>query len=697
MTASDEQPQEIEATAEETPAQRPRRKWRKRLLVTLAVLVTVLGIAAASVGVYVSSVPVPEALNLPESTVVYYADGKTEMARLGTQNRTIVDMAQLPVYVGWAVMSAEDRSFETNPGIDVGGALRAAVGGGSSDGASTITMQYARMAADLADGSGSARTAAMAWKLDDQYSKQEILGFYVNGVYFGRAAYGIDAAAYAYFNKPAKELTLPEAMVLAGVIKSPGNSAFDPAVHPQEAQERWRYIRDGLITMGKISAADADKLTYPTTFVKWSPNKPAAGSGLDKPTGLVVQHALSELRQTAEFKDKPKGYVENGGFRIVTTIDKAAEDAAIALADETATTSPLHGQPKNLQAALVAVQPGTGRVLAYFGGHNGAGTDYAGWYYDADDTPTGYGAHRPGATFHAYDLAAALKEGISLKSYWDSRSPKTFPKSGRGANNPVRNSSSAGCNACTLLQATTASLTTPFFGLTEQIGPDKVIDMARAAGVNDMWASVKDGDKVKLQRVDLRTAQGASVAKQFGTEVGIGQYPVTVLDQANGMATFGASGVRAEAHFVAKVLKADKVVYAEKLPTGTEPIINENAANDLAYALSRAEVGKLPDGQRTAAITGTWHLDGSQVENAHAWTIGYSKNLAVAVWTGNKAKEQALRLADGQRVYGATLAGPIYRDFMVQVTKALALKPQPFGSPVFMGDPKAGNTPSPGR
>ncbi|MFC7481862.1 transglycosylase domain-containing protein [Luedemannella flava] len=586
-------------------------------------------------------------------------------------------------------MSAEDRTFETNPGIDMKGIVRAAYNnftGGTKQGASTITQQYARAAADLTDVTYSRKLqeAVMAWKMDDDYTKAQIMDMYLNTVYFGRNAYGIEAAAFAYFNKSAKSLTLAEAIVLAGVIKSPGDGAFDPSVNLQAAKDRFDYIRKGLYEkpLAKFPQADMDALSFPTKFVKWSTKTATVNNKLGEPTGLVVQHALSELRQSGDpdFKDRPKGYIENAGFKIITTVDKRANDIAIDIADEKDPDSYLYKQPSNLQAALVSVQPGTGRVLAYFGGHNGAGSDYAGWYYDEDGTPTGYGAHPPGSSFKAYALAAALKEGISVKSYWASPKSMEFPKSGRTKSNPVRNSSSAKCQpVCNLIDSTVASLNVPFFGLTEQLGADKVIDMARAAGIQDMWASIDD----KSVRQDLRKKTGADVTPYpFQTEVGIGQYPVTVVDHANGMATFAADGIRAQVHFVKSVTDGGKPIYSEQLPTGKDkPILNQNAINDLDYTLSKVEAGRLSDGTDSASKTGTWQYGKSTVENAHAWTVGYTKQLATAIWVGNKSKEKPLRLKSGQLIYGSTLGGPMYREFQSRVAKALDLKRESSVSP----------------
>jgi membrane peptidoglycan carboxypeptidase len=259
----------------------------------------------------------------------------------------------------------------------------------------------------------------------------------------------------------------------------------------------------------------------------------------------------------------------------------------------------------------------------------------------------------------------------------------------------VSESGHAACQpTCTLAQSTVASLNVPLYGLTQQLGAGKVIDMARAAGIEDMWGSTLDG---KQERVDLRTTSGDDAArKYFGNEVGIGQYAVTVVDQANGMATFAADGVRARAHFVRSVRKDGKEVYAEKLPTtDAQRILNPNAIADLDHTLKQVPAGHLADGQDSASKTGTWQYASNLADSAHAWTVGYTNNLAVAVWTGNRAVERPLRLANGRPINGDTIAAPIYRDFVVKTTRAMGLKPAPFNPPAFIGDEGAGNTPPP--
>ena len=685
---------------------------RHRGLIVLAVLVLLAGLGLTSGTYYFDSVPTPTDLTLPESTTVYFADGRTPMAKLGTENRTIVPYKEMNDSAKQAIVAAEDRTFWTNKGIDFAGVLRAAwanLTGGQRQGASTITQQYARLAADLkgVTYSRKLREAVIAWKLDKKYSKEEILGFYLNTVPFGRGAYGIEAAAQTYFGKTVRrdapagnQLTRAEAMVLCAMVKQPeanpddpeGLPGYDPRRSPKARQnsiDRWNYIRDGMVKLGYLSAAEAANLAYPDNVKPIE--RTARQSGLDRSTGLVVNHVLSELREAGPFKGKPADYIRDGGFKIVTTIDKRVQDAAEAAADIRRDSAPqaVRGQPKDWQAALVAVEPGTGRVLGYYGGDKGAGADYAGWYSDENGRPRGFGQHPPGSSFKVYDLAAAVRDKISVKQQFDSPDTKEFPASGRTKGSPagpIRNAEHAPCQPdCALWQATVASLNVTYFELTEQLGTAKVIDMAIRAGVDSMWANEKGNPKPV--RIELRGHTGAEVARHFSTEVGIGQYGITVQDHANGMATFAAGGKRAEAHFVRSVTKRDKSAYKEQL-VQTDVGLDQEALNQLDWTLSRVTAAKLTNGWDSAGKTGTWQAGQSITENLHTWMVGYTGALAAAVWLGTD-DGKPLKTKDGSTdVFGATGAAPIWRQFMEQATAALKLDPDKyrFATPKFPQD-----------
>jgi membrane peptidoglycan carboxypeptidase len=710
--------------ASKNPLQRMSR--RDAILASIAAFIVLAGCGIGVGTYYVDSVPTPDELALPEATTVYYADGKTVMAKLGSENRTLLAFNDMNDSVKEAIVAAEDQTYWKNAGIDFRGVVRAAwnnLTGGQTQGASTITQQYARVAADLkgVTYSRKLREAVIAWKLAHKYSKEQILEFYLNTVPFGRGTYGIEAAAQAYLGKTAnnkapadRQVTMSEAMVLVAMVKQPepdpddpeGRPGYDPTRGPialENSKQRWEYIRANLVTTKALTQAQADQLVYPTD-VKES-NSSSLVSGLDKPTGLAVQHALSELRQADAFRGKGKRYIEDGGFQIVTTIDQRAQQAAENAADIRRSTAPdaLQGQPKNWQAALVAVEPGTGRVLAYYGGNEGSGADYAGWYVDSDGDATGFGYHPPGSSFKVYDLAEALRQDISLNSTWPAPAVKEFPESGRtngSPNGPVRNASTAACQpVCTLTEAAIASLNVPFFALTEKIGPANVIDMARKSGVDYMWANDKG---TKPDRVDLRAQTGEQVMPRFSTEVGIGQYGITVLDHANGMATMAAGGKRAPVHFVRSVTKGDAKIYGESI-VQSDIGIGQEKINELDDTLSKIPAAKLDNGWDAAGKTGTWQAGKSITQNAHTWMVGYTRALAAAVWVGT-TDGSGLKTKDGSySVFGANYPGPIWRQFMQDATKAMNLdkskmhfaKPTTTAPPTSAAPTSAPPTPSP--
>ncbi|MET8908855.1 transglycosylase domain-containing protein [Micromonospora sp. NPDC004551] len=706
-----------DASATPTPG---RKRRRHRLLVFLAVFALLAGSGLLAGGYYFDSVPTPTDLKLPESTTVYYADGRTPMAKLGAENRTIVPYDQMNDSAKQAIVAAEDRTFWTNKGVDFKGVLRAAwanVTGGQRQGASTLTQQYARVAADLrgVTYSRKLREAVVAWKLDDTYSKEEILGFYLNTVPFGRGAYGIEAAAQTFFGKtvrrdapPKQQLTQAEAMVLCAMVKQPeadpadpeGSPGYDPrrnALAKQNSIDRWNYIRDGMVKLGYLTSEQAANLAYPDSVRPI--DRDAGRSDLDRPTGLVVNHVLSELRDTEEFRGKSDEVIRDGGYKIVTTIDKRVQDAAEAAADIRRDTAPkaVRDQPKNWQAALVAVEPGTGRVLGYYGGGSGSGADYAGWYRDENGQARGFGQHPPGSSFKVYDLAAAVENGISVKQRFDSPDTKEFPESGRtkgSAAGPIRNAEHAACQPnCALWEATVASLNVTYFELTEKLGTAKVIDMAKRAGVESMWETVKGNPQP--QRVDLRNEPADEVARRFSTEVGIGQYGISVQDHANGMATFAAGGKRAEAHFVRSVTKGDEKIYGEQLKT-TDLGLDQEAINQLDWTLRRVKAAKLDNDWDSAGKTGTWQAGQSTTQNVHTWMVGWTGALASAVWLGT-TDGKPLKTTDGSyEVYGSTGPGPIWRQFMADATAALKLDPGKyrFQDPAFPDDPPETSAPA---
>ncbi|MFE9203970.1 transglycosylase domain-containing protein [Micromonospora sp. NPDC007230] len=700
------------------PGARARAKKRRRinlLIASFAVFIMLAGIGVVGFTYYSQNVILPQDTPPPLATTILYSNG-SQMARVGAENRTFVNIKDVPEYVQNAVAAAEDRNFYRHSGVDYKGIARAAwnnLTGGDKQGASTITQQYARNAFDNLNQDTYARKvkeAILASKLNDQYSKPEIMQHYLNVIYFGRGAYGIQAAAQTYFGKDVSKLSVAEAAVLAALIKQPEPSAthkgYDPAINPQAALERWNYVVQGMITEKWLDAPGKKPhpTEYPTKTLQPMPKNTSGLTNVGKtPNGNIVNYVKSELRDLKLCTDdeavatpgKPlcSQALQKGGYRITTTIDPKMQAAALEAAQRKSKGSALDGQPSNLMAAVVAIDPTTGEVRAYYGGDDGTGTDYAGKNIDNGVIS---GGHSPGSSFKIYTLAAALKEGISIKSRWKGSAftPEgvKFKVSNAGADKVKCGDS------CTLEESTLKSLNVPFYYITEQIGPDKVLDMAKQAGVTTMWQT----DTNPATPHDLTKKDPKDLAPSpFFHVIGYGQYPITVLDHANGVATFANQGVYHKAHFIKKVEKQDQT---GKWRPQTGPSkkgqqrIPKDIVADVTSVLEQypGKVNRrLADGRKAAEKTGTWELGDGSTKNGDAWMIGYTPQLATAVWVGNVKDRKAIKTKGGANISGAGMPGAIFQRFMNDALKGKPKEDFPPAAHVGKDDTGNGEAPPP--
>jgi membrane peptidoglycan carboxypeptidase len=596
--------------------------------------------------VYASTdVPDPNSVVNAQTTVVYYSDGTTVMAKLGDENRTNVTLDQISKPARNAILAAENRSFYSDPGISFTGILRAAwnnVTGGSTQGGSTITQQYVKNAFLTQEQSFSRKFQELflAIKLDNNYSKDEILQNYLNTIYFGRGAYGIEAAAETYFGVPAAQLTPQQGAVLAVLIRNP--SYYDPESHPEDAQDRWGKVLDAMVAEGWLSSTDRQASAYPAVAPK-----AASGLGMPKgPEGLIVTQAIQELES--------KGYTEQqiraGGLRITTTVDPGMQSAAVAAVNDV-----MGGEPENLRQALVAVDPRTGAVKAYYGGPSGTGNDYA------------QAQRQPGSSMKPYVLATALEQGISVDARRDGSSPQTFPD--RTA--PVRNAGNASCPACTLKEAITKSLNTTFYGLAYEVGPDNVRDVAlKATGLPETWqGGLLDG------KPTLASPESGAT----GSSIGIGEYEVRTIDQAVGFATFANGGIHHAPFFVAKVASNTGAVLLQNNGDAGTQAVPSDVANDVTFALEGVadySHRSLAGGRPVASKTGTQGKQGSTVDDTDAYMVGYTPSISAAVWMGSDGQD-AIVTAQGKPIYGSGLPGAIWQEFMDTVLKGTPKEPLP--------------------
>jgi membrane peptidoglycan carboxypeptidase len=625
---------------------RAKRIWRRVGLnfVWLLSFVATIMVAAVVLFYTLSNVPRPEDLPVPQVALVQYSDGST-LTRIGTTNRIPVPLSKVPEPVRWAVLAAEDRNFYSEPGVSIKGTLRAALNdlhGGDTQGGSGITQQYVKNAYLNSSRTltRKLRELAIAVKLSRQYSKDQILEWYLNTVYFGRGTYGIEAASEAYFGVGASLLNVAQGALLAGLLRAP--SYYDPGQNPGPSRDRWQYVIDGLVSTGHLSAEQLPTIKFPKT-------KPDRSQPVSDPNGLIGNAVTNELEQLGI----DEATINTKGLRIRTTIDRNAQADAINAIRTTFTG--LTRQQRNMKNALVAENPQTGAILAYYGGPNGV--NYSGHqdYFDY----AGQGWRPPGSSFKPYTLATTLTQNIkgkkpayAINSVVDGSQTRVID--GTTISNDPSDAPYSG--HVTLAFAMKVSLNTAFDGLANDIGPGNVAATAWAAGI-------------PKKRGAQTTLQGSNGKTGFG--IGIGDYPVRPIDQAVGFGTFASGGVEHPGYLVQQVTDANgKVLYKRNDPKDTaKRALDPRVANDVTLTLEPVAgfsgVG-LANGRQSASKTGTEGiLSGPNAgHNSDAWMVGYTPQVSTAVWVGSGDSTHAIYNDSGGNEYGRDLPGKAWKLFM---------------------------------
>nr|WP_239029352.1 transglycosylase domain-containing protein [Pseudonocardia acidicola] len=591
--------------------QRMRRRRRIKWAVIGSIATVVLGpLLAFALGYMFFSIPTPDDAYNNQVAIVSYSDG-SQLTRLVPEqgNRIKVPLETVPVPVRHAVLSAEDRSFYSNPGFDLTGILRAALSQlrGGVGGGSTITQQYVKktLVGDEATLWRKYKEMIVAFKLSQEHTKDQILGDYLNAIYFGRGAYGIQSASQAYFGKSVDTLTPSEGALLAGLIQSP--SRWDPAINPDKALQRWTFVMDGMVSQGWLSPADRATATFPQTL----PRKITSNGAPTDNRGHLVNAVKAELEELG-ISDQELG---QDGLRITTTISPEQQQEAVDAAHET-----LDGQPPNLRTALVAIDPASGGIRAYYGGDDGIGLDYAQVH------------KQPGSTFKPFVVLAALQQDppIGLGEKFSGSPVAGLKNADDGAD----------CAVCDLKQAMTISNNVVFNTLAQKVGPQKVADAARSAGITS-----------PLDTPDSRIA--------------LGNKEVTPIELASAYATIAAGGVWHQPHIVSKVVTADDRVLYEAPTSDGERRFPEQVARNVTEAMlnvARADGLALPGNRQVAAKTGTVQSR-FEGQNNDAWMAGFTPSIASAVWIGTDMNSP-IRTARGTPIAGQGLPGEVWQAFM---------------------------------
>ncbi|MFM6847787.1 MAG: transglycosylase domain-containing protein [Terrabacter sp.] len=632
-----------------------RTGWKKWALGTLkwgsivAGVLLVLGTIGVVIAYNQTAIPQPNDLANKQVSIVYYSDGKTELDRIAVQdgNRESVKLNRVPKYVQDAHIAAEDRTFYQNNGISVGGILRAvktSVTGEAQVGGSTITQQYVKNYFLTQDRtlSRKAKEILIAVKIDGQLSKQEILEKYLNTIYYGRGAYGIQSAAKAYFGKDVGKLTVSEGAVLAAVINAP--SLYDPANGERAAanlEKRYAYVLNGMVEEGWLSAADRAQRTELPKILPYKGAKSSSG-----PNGYITAQVKRELLTTG-LTDRE---IDNGGLRIVTTIDKKAQTAAIAAMKD--------NLPKRVTGGLVAIKPGDGAVVAMYGG-----ADYA---KDQLNTST-QAIMQGGSNFKPFGVLAAVREGISTKTKFDGDTPQTI------AGTKINNFEDRSYGKVDMRRMIGRSINTAFVNLNEQVTPAKTKQAAIDAGIPENTPGL-----------------GTDLTNILGTA------SPHVIDMASAYSTIASQGVRTKPYLLKKVTSAtgdftftakpeakrafDKDVTADVTDAMTYTVKPGGTATKIGRTLDRPVAGKT----------------GTSEENRSKWFSGFIPQLAVSVGMYKPSPDgkssQTLTPQESSLYDGSTIPANIWLDFMKVVTENMEV--QDFPQRAGVGDDKV-PTPTP--
>jgi penicillin-binding protein 1A len=644
---------------------RSTRKTRLKRLRFLAILIAVLllGLVSFVFGMFVSV-----ASDLPSLTKFsQYKDEQSSVLDdefghpigvLSQQNRVIVTPGQIPRLVKDAVISIEDKRFWTNSGVDLRGIARAFVDDiahkGAVQGASTIEEQFIKNALQAQSHRTifeKMREAALAYQLSRKWSKEKIITAYLNTIYFGNGAYGIEAAAQTYFGHevnhlgcgtPGQKLCVEqlqpwEAALLAGIIQSPTD--YDPVTHPIAAKERREVVLQQMLEQGYISKAIYDesvKQALPSAAEIQAPQEQAI-------EGVDVGYFTSWVQQQViERYGAPRAF--DGGLKITTTLNLELQRAG-----EQAVNNYL-SDPEGPSASLVAIENSTGEVRAMVGGR------------DYDESPFNLatqGERQPGSSFKAFDLAAALEKGISPDSVWPSKEKTFYVPTPHGVEKfVVHNDEGAYTGENTLTGALAYSDNSIFAEVGLKVGTKKIALLAHRMGIT----------------TPLSTNPAMTIG---GLTVG-----VTPLDMAHSYETIAHGGERVTGTLVegdAPVGIQEVRAGSQPLPDGSRRDVNrvrtkrvlpaEVAATETSMLETVLEYGTgkaAAIGQFAAGKTGTTS------NYSDAWFVGWDSKYTVAVWVGFPTKLVSMATDfEGGPVVGGTYPALIWHDFM---TSALQIE-----------------------
>ena len=597
----------------------------------LSVVLVVLALGAP--GCAWTTAALPAGSPAAESSQIFAADGTLVTTLHGGENRDVVPLARIPRRLQDAVVAIEDERFWSHAGVDLRAVARAAFEnvdeGGVVEGGSTITQQYVKneLLGPQRNVRRKVQEASIAYHLEQRYSKERILELYLNTIYFGNGAYGVEAAAHEYFGVPVDQVNLPQAALLAGLINSPSTS--DPYDHPDRATTRRRLVLEKMVELGTATEADAALATPLGLRTKPTDERYPAPYFLER----VKRFVLDDQRFGATPKDR-RDLLFAGGLRIETTLDLARQAQA-----EEAVANVLSDPAKDPEGAVVAIEPDTGYVRALVGGRHFFDGGAQGKFDLAAQ-----GSRPAGSAFKPFVLATALEEHIPLNKMYDAPRQITLALPRTRQVWTVDNYEGSGGGRSSLIDATVQSINTVYAQLILDVGPEDAVGLATRMGIR-------------------------SKLNPYPSAV-LGTNDVTPLDMASAYATFANRGASVPPAFVTKIIGRDgEILYQHKHTerAALDPDVADIAVSVMRQVVERGTGVGAKIGRPAAGKTGTGQ------EWRDAWFVGFTPQLVTSVWVGFPDRQVSMVPPTTRtRVTGGSWPAQIWQLFM---GKALADQP----------------------
>ncbi|HEX2239689.1 MAG TPA: transglycosylase domain-containing protein [Actinomycetota bacterium] len=589
-----------------------RSRWQRFLIRygwLLPVGAILIGGAVLLVTYAFASIPLPKDIDLASSAQVYDVHGELIGTYSDEVTRFLIDTDKLPAYVGQAVVAAEDRDFYEHNGVSPRAIARAAwanlTGGRIEQGGSTITQQYVKNAV-LEDPERTVtrkiKEAILAIKLERRYAKDQILGFYLNTIYLGRGAYGVEAAARAYFDKNAVDLTLAEAAFLAGIIPAP--ESYQPDEHARSARERRDFVLERMAEEGYIDPRRAERASRGR--VKLSEG--AEASVRPQPAAYFLEWLRKEYLYPEFGND-----LFTRGLQIHTTLDLDLQEAA-----ETAVATQFTDK-EDPQAALVSMTA-RGEVRAFVGGRAFTSVAKARGFNYASDFP----GRSAGSSFKPFTLLTAVEEDISPQSRFSGGSPVTItdpecadPEEGLWQ---PENFGGSQYGTITLEQATTNSVNTVYAQLAAEVGPDKIVDTLEELGFDrNGQREIEAVCSLALGILDVTPVEMARAYAAFAARGALPEVsPITFVEDSNGGCVREYRATEEECEEVVEP-EVDQV-----FPKNSLDVVNQTLTHVVEEGTATAADIERP----VAGKTGTTQ------NHENAWFAGYVPQMATVVWVG---------------------------------------------------------------